>query len=483
MKSCILVREPKQQVPEAFSKLVTEKYTTCIGYACPQGETHLDTDLFPGDEYLIADSLKEIDDNYKDDQIYYHLMSGEDGEYNAESLQPFNLLVDDEQRVILSVMLCGEFPKFNEMNRDGEVFTAEYHCVNTFLKPLIDELWELCDGDMKRLMAFFDKKVQKEKIEGVLGKDATLLLIPYVGKSISFSTSKTVGKWDWGFCTTNLGYTEAGKTVPKGKLSLKEQLAAKNKGATAEHPPGGTVIPIEERYATLLKNSDSNAVAIWEIKSGKLIARPPRNSNLKSGKEWWHRNTATALPSKDDAQYAPKLFGGIPADELKPDGPIRSFLNRFEGKGVKQADSDQNQESKPEKKVPEKKPPGEFTLFIPQEQKKRFHEAVKGGRIETCTVDELKVTLQRYPLASLQLGENIEELLMWTPESWSRIGHDVGTHALICFAHELRCRLLGIAPGEKPADEETPEEQPPAAIPAEKKKLSLKEQLAAKKAA
>src|SRR5258708_34590741 len=100
MKSCILVREPKQQVPEAFAKLVTEKYSTCIGYACTQGETHLDTDLFPSDEYLIADSLKEIDENYKDDQIYYHLMSGEDGEFNAESLQPFNILVDDEQRVI-----------------------------------------------------------------------------------------------------------------------------------------------------------------------------------------------------------------------------------------------------------------------------------------------------------------------------------------------------------------------------------------------
>src|SRR5258708_1134045 len=98
-----------------------------------------------------------------------------------------------------------------------------------------------------------------------------------------------------------MGYTEPG-AASKGNLTLKEQVAAKSKGSTEGHPPGGSPIPIDEKYATLLKNDNANAVAIWEIKNKALIAKPPRNSNLKSAKEWWNRNTAQALPSKDDSQ-------------------------------------------------------------------------------------------------------------------------------------------------------------------------------------
>lgn len=455
----IVVREPGAQMPEAFRKVLLEKHPTAFGYAVPMKDTHIDNEPFPGDEVDLEDSLKQVEETYAKERVFYHFVNAELGPFGFESLQPFNLLTEgegDNEITLLSVMLEGEFPKYDNMNAEGEMFTSSYHFMNSFLQPLIAELWELCNSDVGMLMAFLDKKTQKDKILAEFGPRASVLIIPHKGKATAIVKNEEGGSWKWGFSTRNLGYKEKEEKAPAEALKTTRKMTMREAAALAQHkkeaeaesenegkeakeglPPGGTPVKPEELYASLLKTNS------WKLVNGGLWAIPPKGSDWKTARSWWHRSSSLDIPVNDKGEPdVAKVYLGFPADKLKPNSPLNELLLKVLGLDKpKEAESEQGP-AKPEDE--EKKEKGEFklTLLIPHNQKSRFVEFRKKDAFPSTTLDVLMVGKEEYPAASVQLGENLGDILMMAPESYARIVHDVGSHVGICLLHEMRIRIL-----------------------------------------
>lgn len=486
LEATLVVREPNAAIPDEFKKLLLEKHTTAFGFAVPN-KTHIENAVLWGGDVDLADSLNKCEETYKKDRIYYYFLetdTGDAGDVSVfESVQPFNLLVDDEKRALMSIIAVGDYPSFADRNQDGETYSDAYHMVNGSLKAVVDELWDFSNADVKTLVGFFEKPQQKAKVEALLGDAATIIFIPHTGtaKAITNAKKENNGQWPWGFSTNNLGFKQGdaspssaasnGKTLTMAeKAALKRQQ--KEQGNTAEHPPGGSTITPEEHFAPLL--TKESHLARFILTKGKLLVRPPKGSNASDARKWWLQNSKMPIPDKGN-DYAKNLFQGFAADELKPNAPLFDLVARYMGEGVKQAASEQGPE---QPAIPgdtdkgKKVPPAEFTLLISQDNKKRYLDLQKLGKIKSNTEDELKAQLQKYPLFSVAVGDQLNDILLWTAESH----HELPSHMKDVLFHELRCRLLGL---DVPDVE--PEEKPEDKKPGEEKTLTMAEKAALKK--
>lgn len=474
MKDLIVIREPNSSLPEDFRKKLLADYPTAFGYASPQGDSHIDNDPFAGDDVDLEDALSKIESSYKKDRVFYHFVEADIlTEINLESLQPFNVIKDDENRTLLSVMLSGEFPAYNDKNEDGETFTPQYHCVNEYIKLLVDELYELSGKDISKTMEMLLKKVSKDKLEALLGDSATILLIPHKGTATSISNEKNSGQVANGvFATNHLGFA-----AEKPKPTMKEIAAAKaEKKEDAAPTPGGTKIKPEELYAPLLR--DNRFVLLSSI----LHVRPPPNANWKEVRTFWNTHSMMDRPKDPKTAYA-----GFPADKLRANSPLMDLRAKLMGEEKpkpKTADSEQGPAKPPENGKREEL---KMTLLIPKNQKEKYLEWKNKGAFPTTDIATLQASLKEYPAASVQLGENITDIMMYSNEALARLVHDVGNQLTISLLHQMRCEALGITAEDTP--DEVPEPQKEEKAPEKKetapvagKKLTMKDIAAMKKA-
>lgn len=491
MKTTLVVREPNHQLPEAFRKALLDGHHTAIGYASPQKDQEVHSDVYASVEYELPTALSEIEKSYQSERVFYYAVEGNDDELNLDSLQPFAAITNgkegEEKKVLLSVIMAGKFPSYEDQNEDGESYTPEYHCFSTFIKATIDELWELANGDIGLLMTFLEKKPTRDKINAVLGDDACIMMIPYKGKATSFNKGHPKsGTFKGGFTTDLLGYEEpkeAEKKVeekkePPKKLSMAEQIAAKKAGGTAKKDPpaGGSPIKPEETFATVLKNP------LFYLNGGKLWARPPRGSNWKEARQWWNNSCKLQRPQEVD-----KVYVGFPADELKVNSPLYAVYNKLmQGEEAKPVPKEAEHEQAPKEAPITKDPVAKgITLLLPGDKKQKFLQMKKDGKIKMGTEADFKAAMDEYPFLSAQLGENFSDMQRYSIETKLRLAHDLGGHYSLLLAHENTCRSLGlneaevVEPEKKP--EEKPQEETQPSVPTVKK-LSMAEQIAAKRA-
>lgn len=485
VKSVLVVREPNQQLHPSFKQKLLDNYSTALGYASPQDEDHVDWQIFDGGEVDLAEALEEVEKTYATDRVFYHLVHAPDGGINLDSCQPFPLLQgkqknrEEDAPTLLVAMLTGEFPLFSELDEENQGFSPEFFFMDRFLQGLVNELWELASEDMKMLLTYLEKKAQQDKIKANLGPKANVLLIPYLnGKAIAFAEeNKDAGRWQWGFSTNSLG-VPAEKTEEKTEQKPKSKLTLKKAGTPAKeetkeeeeekHPPGGTEVSAEEKYAPCLKDIGKRFL----VKDGALWVRPPVGQSWKETRNWYGQHYLGERPGKGAKEEAQIAYAGFPFEKLKPESSIRDLFSKLMGqeKPPKPKEADTEQADPPQKEAPPKEAPKEFTLFIPKEQKEEFLKLDKEGLLDTVDEAFLKDIVAKYPPASAQLGEkDFNRILMLSPAGLARIGHRK-VHMLICLANEMRCRLLGLYEDKK---EEKAKETVPEA-PAAKPKLTLK---------
>lgn len=445
--SLIVVREPKQQMPEAFRKKVLETYSTAFGFASPQANDHVDWRVFTNDEDDLTHNLAEIERVYKDERVFYHFtQADEESGLTFESCQPFELLTNekegDELKVLMVAMLEGEFDiKWQGLERDG--FTAEFFLSNHFLSSKIAELYELSDKSLPRLNQLLEKQVTKDDIAKNLGPKASILLIPANGAATAYANNKDTGKWSWGFASNPLGFPSdapaAEAPAPKKGYTKLGDIARAAATTAASTPAGGSVIKPEELYAPVLKNPT------FSISKGKLWCLPPKGSNWKQAKTWW--NTHCTLVRPDDPNL---VYSGFDFDNLRAGSTLRELKARLAGEEQKPKEAEHEQgPAKPGTEPLKEKEPSEMSLLIPTAQKAKYSEL----KLMVVDRDTLKKRNEDYPRASEQLGEdNLDKLLSYAPEGYIRLVHDTPRLA-ICLLHEFRCQLLGLYDTKAPAKE------------------------------
>lgn len=467
MKSLLVVRKAGQQMPEAFRQKLIEQHPTGLGYASFQ-DTHVDNEIWDGTSADLADALNTVEKSYVDDEVVFWAVEANiDTEINVESCQPFNLITqakkegEKEDKVLLACFLEGEFPKYDGMNAEGEIFTPEYHCVNSFIKPAIDELYDVVGNNVEMLMRALEKPAQKAKFEAILGPRATILFVPHTGETKAITNAKEKA-FPWGWVSRDIGYTESQAAPPvtarKGMRSAsgEQPVVGPEKKET---PPGGTPTNPEELYAPVLK-ADKH----FFLNGSELWAKPDSKdgSGIQGHKGYWR--THSTLPIPEDPR---SLYKGFPASALRPNSPLFKLVAELTA--PKRAESEQGPAEHPGTQTKESpKQADKPTLLVSKEKKEKWVRMRDEARLTTSTVDQLKEHLSEYPLFSIQLGEDSAELLMLSPLSLIRLAH-ADAHMAGLLLHEFRCQAMDLK-AEKPPVKEGEVVQPPAqAQPAAKR--------------
>lgn len=180
-------------------------------------------------------------------------------------------------------------------------------------------------------------------------------------------------------------------------------------------------------------------------------------------------------------------YAGFPADKLRANSPLMDLRAKLMGEEKpkpKTADSEQGPAKPPENGKREEL---KMTLLIPKNQKEKYLEWKNKGAFPTTDIATLQASLKEYPAASVQLGENITDIMMYSNEALARLVHDVGNQLTISLLHQMRCEALGITAEDTP--DEVPEPQKEEKAPEKKetapvagKKLTMKDIAAMKKA-
>ncbi len=445
-----VIRDKGKKMPNEFRDLILEKHSSGFGYASPQGE-NINVQSFLSTEVDLKDTIQQLEESYKDDRIFY--IFGTD----QENLQPFGVLTNGEEgeaeEIYVSALVEGEF--------QGYETAKEF--VENYLVPLMGETWEAANSEIEAFMK--GVKDARNTIAEKFGARASLTVIPFVGDCVEIAKNTEGSQFPWGYVTRTHGYTEQAPSAPaegKKTITIKKPGSVPAVAAKEEHPPGGTKVTLEEKYAPLLKHKDGPAV--FKIYNGALWCERPKGANMDRTKKWWEDHYQGDKP-KD-----PKLlFLGFPADRLKPSSPLVSLRSKLMGDEPKKADHIQKPEEKEKVPIEETK---EMSLLIPKEHKDKYLALKEKGKIRFLETTQLLKYMASYPAASVQMGETAGEMLYMDPVSFTNLPE----HMKVVVWSEARNIALDL---QSQLDEQKPAEKP-AEPPADgKKTITIKKPKAA----
>ena len=459
IKQVLVIREPEQQLPEAFKTKLLESCSTAFGYAVPTGEEIL-KDVFSADEYDLADALKTVDENpdYKKSRVFYWFLSDPENTLNYDCFQPLSLNSagdGDNEQHLLMVMCEGEFAKHNTEQPDEQMFSNEYRFVNEVLKKKIDEYLDIIseDASIERLMVLLDKPPFRKVCQEAMAPRGNILIIPCVGNQFTscLTTDKRHGAWRWGWTSDSLGYSEGSQKtedvvvgkVENAKPLTKREQAEAARLAKAKEALTPTADSVEVTYAKVLKHPHNH---FFSVKNNVLWCRPPKDARFKTAVEWWSNNCVDPrAQTGDDTKDAVAIYAGFPASKLKVNSPLKDFIeNTMNPKKQKPAEAGSVQgPAKPEEKKEEEKN-AEPTLFIDSKFKTNFINQEKAGRFPLTNYDTLKEITKATPKCTEQIAYDFNKILLWTPKAFQNFINSVGYHPALTLMHELRMENLAM---------------------------------------
>lgn len=389
------------------------------------------------------DEFIKKQDQLKDTRTIFYF-GRNDGSYMDEDLQPI-VVLEDEGDPILVAFLEGDFPG----GPPKTVHSNEYHLVDGYLAEKMEALWDLCDGDMEKMMAMMDKPATRKEMQNTWGAGGgTIVLMAVTGDMVVFSQNpdRIEGEWGWAsddcklmvepYDTKSKEDAAKSTSVPatgEKKLSVAERLALKKQqgpSATAD-PKTATAIPA--------------SVSPIEMKK---IGPAPVHLNNAGKREWWATKLAPFGLGVPQGYKNPGCVVEIPASALKKaEEPVLP------------------------KKVEDKAVTEEVFPVIDPKIKQAIFEDLKNVVKETPEVREKNS--KEFPNAASAVGIGLETTFSWDAATMKGIVCKYPTWGWV-YAYNMRNLYIA-------AMMEMEKLTAPAGEKKEEQKLSVAERLALKK--
>lgn len=313
--SVIVFKNKGQIVPEDFWNRALPLY----GKAASVALIEKDLLVFPFEkEEINLENVQGLCEAHKDKALMFFLADFEDG-YQKDSLQPFVLISNKDNKPVLTVTMQGTF---NQYEQPKGSHSNSFYAAQEFLIPeLLDYYEGKCSNKIDSLMQLLreDKRL-RTKLEGLLSPSGILCFLANTGETVTIQNNRNVANFDFGWSTNSCGY--AGKQEEPPKVEDKKQgFLDRIKSATGiskaseSPPPVPKETPKEE-----------------EVKGAP--GAPPTEEEKTTERE--HVTRVVSLPDRALAKNEKKDFwraqlGFLPPDYLK----VKSFQVRYyKDKGV-----------------------------------------------------------------------------------------------------------------------------------------------------
>ncbi len=249
--------------------------------------------------------------------------------------QPFSLIVNEKSEDELVAFLDGDF---SEKGRDNEGHSDEYVEANDYLSSKVLTIYEAQDNDVPKTMTALEgPNLSKELGKIGNGEENILMLVGSNGKVQAFNRPGTkLVRYDWGFASHDLDMAknvevkppEAKKEEPK-VLTMKEKIAAKRAAAGA--PAAASVPAVSQTQKTNATPAKLNDTTLMKEKleaarlkrEGGTPTEGKTHELTKTAQGWRIVKVDPSIATKNLRGFLQKRFPGgsiptgLPWEKLK----------------------------------------------------------------------------------------------------------------------------------------------------------------------
>jgi len=241
-------RNASLAIPEDYLKIAIKENPTAWGCAIVTPDGLMTSS---GDSTMDIEVLQDTLKDFENRDIFFYLCNSESA-INMDDVSPFWLLEKDDAPLLVA-FIEGSFPGFTKTDSSHP---SEYHFLQDYLQPKVNDLWELCDNDLPKLMSFIEKPGFKKDLLLHANPRGCVTFVAANGKALTFATGEGSSEYKWGWVSRNYGYALAKPEEPKAEKPPEKKSLFPSKSTTREKfvPPGTAVSPAPTAGATAVQN-------------------------------------------------------------------------------------------------------------------------------------------------------------------------------------------------------------------------------------
>lgn len=255
----IIRRNPGVLIPNEFIEAAIKAYPNGWGAAFVQDG---DLTVAKGDD-MDLELFQETCKEYMGTAMTWYLCNSASA-IDIADVSPYTLLTnnDDEKTPLLVAFLEGKFSSYEQVNASHPAATI---FVRDYLMPKLQDMYDMADGDMLKVMAAVNKPFFKKEITSIVVPDSSITLVSCTGETLSFSQSSSAAEHKWGWTSRSFD-----KPTPKEEPAKPRNAFSKGARSTVrEAAPTGPTVPspapgVTEKVATDIAAAKKYTIAKWK---------------------------------------------------------------------------------------------------------------------------------------------------------------------------------------------------------------------------
>lgn len=226
-------------------------------------------------------TINEMQGAFKDELLVMHLCNTA-AQILPEDLQPYNILLNEDETPALVAFLSGDFSKYRQANSK---YSDAYHCIQDHLKPKIIQLAKLAGGEMEAMWAELIAPMIVREFGSMWTGTGTITLLSDMDVApVTFNVNPLKREFVYGWVSDGLLDTQQDVPLPTSMVNKAKNLAA-SLTAKVTGAPGAEVVgklgPLPE------KETETAAAPKIENSSGTWY--PPQHLHGKPLKAEYRR--------------------------------------------------------------------------------------------------------------------------------------------------------------------------------------------------
>lgn len=317
-KGVIIDRMAGKSFPNGFTATAAASYPGSFGYAALVDGV---LDVASGAD-LVPTDIPEYEKLLGTDDVKYFISKEK---LPAGSEQPFVLLKDEQGKPLLVAMLEGDFEDWHDTNGQSD----EANFVKEILMPKVDDIAEMVEGDVPKIVKALQKTVNASEILAKFGQRGVISFMASTGDAFSIETNQHRKKFDWGSMSIEeSAYPSKTTSVPEvkadDKMSRLRELREK-KGKIPEGVHSTTAIGQKltnasdaARTKAPLKEDIDNATVLKDKRETFLYPPPESCVSRNKLQEWYNTGFGTCPQGYQLAEGHPEKAVPMPQSSLNP---------------------------------------------------------------------------------------------------------------------------------------------------------------------
>ena len=272
-----LRRKADTMVPNDVLELIVSKNPHAFGAAVVR-DGKIETNKCEGTEAkedveFLCDTMKTFMGN----EIVFGFVNSPAGLNVDEDVPPYGVLSDGETQQIVA-FVEGEFPGFvhTESSHPAEFFFVQEHLI-----PKLQEISELVDNDVEKVMKAVNKPLFKKDLMNHVGIRGSVTLLACTGELITFAKDVKEGdsqEFQWGWLSQVYGFgakpEKTGGFPKRSTVREKANVVTENKA------------PVQEEHTKAAK-TDTAVKTVEKVKYTVSKRAPPGHLSRKDRGKWY----------------------------------------------------------------------------------------------------------------------------------------------------------------------------------------------------